>query len=145
MLKKIVTTAAVVALASSALTGCSSGKLSTEESCTFMNDKAKELGLKDKMEGATNQLATGNTDSYSSVMDEVTNIMKDAAEKTEDDKLADALNAAVEDANKAQAILTDEKLSLQEKSVKIQESQSQDSEDKMAYLDQACPNMDGFE
>src|SRR5690606_37819371 len=52
MLKKISVTAAVIALGLSTLSGCSSGKLSTEETCALLVDKATELSLAEKTESS---------------------------------------------------------------------------------------------
>ena len=145
MFKKIAATAAVLTLAATVMTGCGSSKMSTEETCTYINDQAKEKGLKEKMEAAGTKMVSGDTEGFKSTVGEFTSLMQEAASKTEDDKLADALNASVEQTNKMVDLMADESLSLEEKSTKVQELDTAETKDKTAYLDTACPNMDALD
>jgi len=141
MLKKIGVTAAVIALGLSTLTGCASGKLSTEETCTLLLDKAKDLSLTEKTEGAVQDVLNGNNENFKSAMDEVSASLQEAADKTEDEKLAQALQVSIDQNNQMIEIMTDKGLTLMEKTSKIQNAGPAENSEKMAYLDTACPGL----
>jgi len=144
LFKKIATSAAVLALTATVMTGCGSSKMSTEETCTYINDQAKEKGLKEKMQAAGTKMLSGDTEGLKSSVGEFTSLMEHAAAKTEDSKLTDALNASVEQTNKMVDLMSDDSLDLQEKSTKIQELDTAETKEKTAYLDTACPDIDPF-
>lgn len=141
MLKKIGVTAAVIALGISTLTGCASGKLSTEETCKLLLDKAKDLSLTEKTEGAVQDVLNGNNENFKSAMDEVSDSLQEAADKTEDEKLTQALQVSIDQNNQMIEIMTDKELTLMEKTSKIQNADTAENSEKMAYVDTARPGL----
>ncbi|KSU67198.1 hypothetical protein AS038_05400 [Arthrobacter sp. NIO-1057] len=141
MHKKIVVSAAVIALGLSMLTGCSSGKLSTEETCTLLTEKAKELDLANKTESAVQDILAGDDESFTAAINEVTAFLQEAADKTKDQKLAEALQVSIKQNNQMVDLLSDKDLSLADKISKTQSNTVEDTE-KMAYVSTACPELD---
>lgn len=141
MHKKIGVSAAVIALGLSMLTGCSSGKLSTEETCTLLTEKAKELDLANKTESALQDILAGDDESFTAAMNEVTAYLQEAADKTKDQKLAEALQVSIKQNNQMVDLLSDKDLSLADKISKTQTNTAEDTE-KMAYVSTACPELD---
>lgn len=144
MFKKLASSTAVLILAATVVTGCGSSKMSTEETCNYINDQAKEKGLKEKIQTASTNVVTGDTEGLETVFDEFSSLLKDAAGKTEDSKLADALNAAVEQTDTMVDVMADDSLSLEEKTTKVQEIDTAETTELTDYLDTACPNMDAL-
>jgi len=141
MLKKIGATAAVIALGLSTLSGCSAGKLSTEETCTWLLDKGRELSLAEKTEGALQDVITGDDENFKTAMEEVSAYLQEAADKTEDEKLAEALQVSIDQNSQMIEIMSDEDLTLAEKTSKLQGAGSATDSGKMAYVNTACPNL----
>lgn len=141
MHKKIVVSAAVFALGLSMLTGCSSGKLSTEETCTLLTEKAKELDLANKTESAVQDILAGDDESFTAAINEVTAFLQEAADTTKDQKLAEALQVSINQNNQMVDLLSDKDLSLADKISKTQSNTAEDTE-KMAYVSTACPELD---
>ncbi|WP_141686254.1 hypothetical protein [Arthrobacter sp. NIO-1057] len=133
--------AAVIALGLSMLTGCSSGKLSTEETCTLLTEKAKELDLANKTESAVQDILAGDDESFTAAINEVTAFLQEAADKTKDQKLAEALQVSIKQNNQMVDLLSDKDLSLADKISKTQSNTVEDTE-KMAYVSTACPELD---
>lgn len=141
MHKKIVVSAAVFPLGLSMLTGCSSGKLSTEETCTLLTEKAKELDLANKTESAVQDILAGDDESFTAAINEVTAFLQEAADTTKDQKLAEALQVSINQNNQMVDLLSDKDLSLADKISKTQSNTAEDTE-KMAYVSTACPELD---
>lgn len=141
MLKKIGSTAAVIALGLSALTGCSSGKLTTEETCGWLLDQAKEQALAEKTEAAMQDMLSGDEEGFKSAMEEINAYMQVAADKTDDEKLAEALQVSADQNKQMIEVMVDEDLTLMEKSSKVQAMGTTAESEKMAYVDTACPNL----
>ncbi|WP_345470168.1 hypothetical protein QMQ05_11465 [Glutamicibacter ectropisis] len=133
--------AAVFALGLSMLTGCSSGKLSTEETCTLLTEKAKELDLANKTESAVQDILAGDDESFTAAINEVTAFLQEAADTTKDQKLAEALQVSINQNNQMVDLLSDKDLSLADKISKTQSNTAEDTE-KMAYVSTACPELD---
>lgn len=140
MLKKISASAAVLAIAGTVLTGCS-GKLSTEETCNYINDQAQEQNLKQKMTDAGSAIATGDATKFRDATAELASVMKDAAGKTSDEKLADALTRSADLSNKMAEAMGDDSLDLVAMAAKMQEFQTPEFTEASTYLTTACPSM----
>lgn len=141
MLKKIGVTAAIIALGLSTLSGCSSGKLSTEETCASLVDKATELSLAEKTDSSVRALLEGDDESFKSAMEEVTAFLQEAADKTDDKKLADGLQVSIDQNNQMIESLTDDDLTLMEKIAKSQDTNTTEDSEKMGYVNTACPGL----
>ncbi|WP_347037617.1 hypothetical protein AAHB37_12735 [Glutamicibacter halophytocola] len=141
MLKKIGVTTAVIALGLSALTGCSSGKLSTEETCTLLTDKAKELSLAETTDSAVQDMLDGDGDSFKAKMAEVTAFLREASDKTEDEKLAEALQVSIDQNNQMIELMTDNDLTLMEKSSRVQGLSTAEDSKTMDYVSTACSGL----
>ncbi|MGH3653401.1 hypothetical protein [Glutamicibacter sp.] len=145
MLKKIAASAAVLTLASLMLTGCGAGKMSTEDTCTFINDQVAERGLQEKAEDSSAEVLAGDTSAYAEIMDEFDSILGEAADNTKDNKLATSLNAASEQTKKMAGLMAEGNSSnLMEISQKIAELDTAEAAEATEYLNTACPDMDSF-
>ncbi|MGO2778550.1 hypothetical protein [Glutamicibacter arilaitensis] len=145
MLKKVAASVAVLTLAAAVITGCSSGKLDTEETCSFINDQVAEQNLLQKAEDLSEQLIAGDTKDYAKIIDEFNAILIDAESKTKDKKLVDALSAASVQNREVSKLMAQGN---GENSAKINEQlaalDTDEASEATAYLDEACPNMDSF-
>ncbi|MGQ3384124.1 hypothetical protein [Glutamicibacter sp. TV12E] len=145
MLKKVAASAAVLTLAATAITGCSSGKLKTEETCSYINDQVAEKDLLHKADDLSEQLIAGETKDYAKIMDEFDAILVDAASKTKDKKLVDALTAASQQSQEISKLMAQgTKENVTEISEKISALDTDDAAEATAYLDEACPDMESF-
>jgi len=145
MIKKISAAAAIVLLSATALTGCSS-KLSAADTCTYINDEAKKADLQTKLTEATQSIATGNFEKMAEPMGEFTKILNDAAGKTEDTKLADALKATATQTDEMMKVVSDKNLDIMAMGEKINElEKSGNLEEQTKYLSETCPNMDALD
>jgi len=145
MLKKVAASAAVLTLAATVITGCSSGKLNTEETCSYVSDQVAEKDLLHKADDLSEQLIAGETKDYAKIMDEFDAILVDAASKTKDKKLVDALTAASQQSQEISKLMaqgTSENVT--EISEKISALDTDDAAEATAYLDEACPDMESF-
>jgi len=145
MLKKVAASAAVLTLAATVITGCSSGKLNTEETCSYVSDQVAEKDLLHKADDLSEQLIAGETKDYAKIMDEFDAILVDAASKTKDKKLVDALAAASQQSQEISKLMaqgTSENVT--EISEKISALDTDDAAEATAYLDEACPDMESF-
>jgi len=145
MLKKVAASAAVLTLAAMAITGCSSGKLNTEETCSYVSDQVAEKDLLHKADDLSERLIAGETKDYAKIMDEFDAILVDAASKTKDKKLVDALAAASQQSQEISKLMaqgTSENVT--EISEKISALDTDDAAEATAYLDEACPDMESF-
>ncbi|WP_159609941.1 hypothetical protein [Glutamicibacter sp. JC586] len=142
-IKRTGTTIAVLSLVIAGLTACAPEKLSTEETCTYLNDKGKEADIAQKLDEAGAKSYAGDFETVKASYEEYSAILKDSAGKTEDTQLADAMNAAAGYGNQLSEILTSEDLSMMEKSSQAQALNTADARQRLAYMDEACPNLDG--
>ncbi|MGV2853428.1 hypothetical protein ACNPON_05970 [Glutamicibacter sp. AGC13] len=145
MSKKFAASAAALTLASVMLTGCSAGKLSTEETCVYINDQVAERGLQKKAEDSSAELLAGDTSAYAEIMNEFDSILGEAAENTKDNKLATSLNAASEQTKKMAGLMAEGNSSnMMEISQQIAELDTAEASEATEYLNTACPDMDSF-
>lgn len=140
MFKKIAASAAVLAIAVTALTGCSS-KLSTEETCTYINDQAAEKNLKQTMAEASASLMGGDTDGFKKVMDEFSGVLNDASSKTSDKQLSEALKSVTKQNDEIAKVMAEAGSDLTAQMDKINALSSEEYEKAGEYLDKACPSM----
>lgn len=145
MLKKFAAPAAALALASLMLTGCGAGKMSTEDTCSFINDQVVQRDLQKKADDSSAKLMVGETSAYVEVMHEFNAILGEAADNTKDSKLATSLNAAAGQ-NKEMADLLAEAdgTNMMEISQKVAELDTAEASEATEYLNTACPDMDSF-
>ncbi|MCS3491194.1 DNA-binding GntR family transcriptional regulator [Arthrobacter sp. JUb119] len=145
MLKKFAASSAALTLASVMLTGCSAGKMSTEETCVYINDQVAERELQKKAEDSSAALLAGDTSAYAEIMNEFDSILGEAAENTKDNKLATSLNAASEQTKKMAGLMAEGNSSnMMEISQKIAELDTTEASEATEYLNTACPDMDSF-
>ena len=140
MLKKIAACAAVLAVSITALTGCS-GKLSTEETCTYLNDKAAEQNLNQKMKEASTALISGDTAKFKDTTTEAASLLQDVADRTSDDKLADALKLSADMTHKMAEAMAADGHSLMDMADKLEEFDTPELTAAEEYMHTACPSM----
>src|SRR5690606_7808282 len=145
MLKKVAASVAVLTLAATVITGCSSGKLDTEETCSFINDQVAEQNLLQKAEDLSEKLIAVNIKDNDKLNDEFTAILIDAESKAKDTRLVDALSAASVQNREVSKLMAQGN---GENSAEINEQlaalDTDEASETTAYLDEACPNMDSF-
>lgn len=145
MLKKVAASAAVLTLAATVITGCSSGKLNTEDTCSFISVQVVEKGLQQKADDVSEQLIAGETKDYAKIMDEFGAILVDAASQSKDKKFVDALNAASQQNQEVSRLMAQgTSANATEISEKIFALDTDEASEATAYLDEACPGMDSF-
>ena len=145
MLKKFAAPAAALALASLMLTGCGDGKMSTEDTCAFINDQVAERELQKKADDSSAKLMAGDTSAYVEVMHEFDAILGEAAEKTKDNKLAVSLNAAAGQNKEMAGLLAEaDGSNMMEISQKAAKLDTVEASEATEYLNTACPDMDSF-
>ncbi|WP_458313107.1 hypothetical protein [Glutamicibacter nicotianae] len=145
MLKKFAAPAAALALASLMLTGCGDGKMSTEDTCAFINDQVAERELQKKADDSSAKLMAGDTSAYVEVMHEFDAILGEAAEKTKDNKLAVSLNAAAGQNKEMAGLLAEaDGSNMMEISQKAAKLDTAEASEAIEYLNTACPDMDSF-
>jgi len=141
MFQKIGATAALIALATSSLTGCTPEKLSTEETYTYLSDKAKQVGLAQKIkEGQYQVMLQGSYDGMKALNAEFIGLLDETAEQTDDPKFSEALYAQSEYYGQSLPISNDENLSEQKKNQRQQKIDSTPHDKVVRYLDEACAN-----
>lgn len=143
MFKKIAATAAIAFLSATVLTGCS-GKMSADETCTYINEQVKEKELDKKLDEAGAQLMSGDTEGYAATAKELEAVMADAAGKTEDEKFAQALDAVASQSKEMVAIIEESDGDLMKMSEKAQAMDTEKAEEATSYLDEVCPNVGGL-
>lgn len=124
MIKKFTTAAAVALLAATALTGCGSGKLSTEDTCALISERFGEIQLDQRTEDSSPTPMDGDLTENISIMTDRALVLAEAAEKTKDENLKQALNAAAGNDTKMAQILANKELSAEEKSEHLMELQT---------------------
>lgn len=145
MLKKFAAPAAALALASLMLTGCGDEKMSTEDTCAFINDQVAERELQKKADDSSAKLMAGDTSAYVEVMHEFDAILGEAAEKTKDNKLAVSLNAAAGQNKEMAGLLAEaDGSNMMEISQKAAKLDTAEASEATEYLNTACPDMDSF-
>ena len=145
MIKKISATAAVIVLAATALTGCSS-KLSAADTCAYINDQAKEQGLAEQIKSSQASVMTGDFAKLAEPMGSLVSILSDAADKTDDDKLAEALNATADQSQKMVDLLKEKDMNIMSLSEKMNElTDAEGMEEYGDYLENTCPDMDALD
>ncbi|MGZ2223203.1 hypothetical protein ACXHJ4_03510 [Glutamicibacter nicotianae] len=144
-MKKFAAPAAALALASLMLTGCGDGKMSTEDTCAFINDQVAERELQKKADDSSAKLMAGDTSAYVEVMHEFDAILGEAAEKTKDNKLAVSLNAAAGQNKEMAGLLAEaDGSNMMEISQKAAKLDTAEASEAIEYLNTACPDMDSF-
>lgn len=134
MIKKFTTAAAVALLAATALTGCGSGKLSTEDTCALISERFGEIQLDQRTEDSSPTPMDGDLTENISIMTDSALVLAEAAEKTKDENLKQALNAAAGNDTKMAQILANKELSGDDKSEQLMALQTpQLIEEQKAY------------
>ncbi|UYQ76563.1 hypothetical protein OF385_11010 [Glutamicibacter sp. JL.03c] len=145
MLKKVAASAAALTLAATVITGCSSGKLNTEDTCSFISVQVIEKDLQQKADDVSEQLMAGETKDYAKIIDEFNAILGDAASQTKDKKLVEALTAASEQNQEVFKLMAQgTSQNAAEISMKLSALETDEDSEATAYLDEACPGMDSF-
>ena len=145
MLKKISSTLAVTVLAATALTGCSA-KLSVADTCSYINDQIKERDIAAQIQQAQEDSSSAGLSASAKPIKALGELMADAAKKTEDDKLAEALNATAEQHSKTAEILSEKDVNVMTLSDKLNQAVDMDAMDEYGeYLDQTCPDVDALD
>ena len=145
MLKKVAASTAVLALLNVSLASCSSGKLTTQETCNFINGQVAEKNLEQKADDVSEQVFAGDTKEYARIMNEFEAILTDAASRSKDQKLVDALNAtATQNHEAAELMAQGTSENVTEISEKIAALETDEASEATAYLDESCPDMASF-
>lgn len=145
MLKKFAASAAALTLASLMLTGCDAGKMSAEDTCSFINDQVAQRDLLKKADDSSAKLMAGDTSAYVKVLHEFGAILGEAAENTKDNKLATSLNAAAGQNEEMASLMAEaDDSNMMEISQKVAELDTAEAAEATEYLNTACPGMDSF-
>ncbi|WP_334123769.1 hypothetical protein [Glutamicibacter sp.] len=145
MLKKVAANTTVLALLTLSLASCSSGKLTTQETCNYINGQVAEKNLEQKADDVSEQVFAGETKEYAKIMNEFEAILTEGASRSKDKKLVDALNAASAQNHEAAELMaqgTSENVT--EISEKIAALETDEASEATAYLDESCPDMASF-
>lgn len=141
MFRKFSAATALFCLGLTALTGCS-GKLSTEETCDYLNQQIKEREINMKFETGDIKLAKGETGDYESALEEFDAMLKDTAGKTGDKQLQESLISAAGQSTSALKILADDSSDFEAQMESISELNTASQQQNTEYLGTACPNLD---
>lgn len=145
MLKKIFATGAVLTICVASMTGCANDKLSAEETCGLLVEKAKDSGLVQKMDDATTAAATGDYEQLKMVREELNSLFSEAADKTEDQELAKALKLNISLTDDVMEIIADENVDLTAKGQKISELETPEYKQANEYMEKTCPDFNELE
>ena len=124
MIKKFSTAAAVTLLTATALSGCGSGKLSAEDTCALIISRFGEIQLNQRIENSSPTPLDEDLTEDISIMSERALVLSEAAEKTKDEDLKQALIAVGGNDSKTAQLLTNKDLSAEEKSEHLMELQT---------------------
>lgn len=119
MIKKFSIAATVALLATTALTGCGSGKLSAEDTCALINSRFGEIQLDQRIENSSLTRLDGDLSEDISIMNDRALVYAEAAEKTKDENLKQALTAVGGHDIKMAQLLANKDLSAEEKSEQL--------------------------
>ncbi|MGP5256577.1 hypothetical protein ACX5K5_11375 [Glutamicibacter bergerei] len=124
MIKKFSTAAAVTLLTATALSGCGSGKLSAEETCALIISRFGEIQLNQRIENSSPTPLDEDLTEDISIMSDRALVLSEAAEKTKDEDLKQALIAVGGNDSKTAQLLANKDLSAEEKSEHLMELQT---------------------
>ena len=124
MIKKFSTAAAVTLLTATALSGCGSGKLSAEDTCALIISRFGEIQLNQRIENSSPTPLDEDLTEDISIMSDRALVLSEAAEKTKDEDLKQALIAVGGNDSKTAQLLTNKDLSAEEKSEHLMELQT---------------------
>lgn len=138
MFNKITASAAVLAIAAISLTGCSS-KLSTEETCKFIEDQVIEKNLNKVMEDASTDLMRGKTEPYMAAAKQLNAVFDEAGSKTKDEQFRETLASAVKQNNEIAAVYAESNPDPYAEMKKIDElSDTEEYRKASEYMGTAC-------
>lgn len=145
MIKKVSATLALLALSATIVTGCSSDKLKTEATCDYINEQVIEKQLLERSDQMSEDIIDGNTKAYAGIIDEFSSILSDAAEKTNDKKLAKSLLAAADQNTQIAAVMaTGTSANVFEIDQKLTALEDQNASEDTDLLSEKCPYMQNF-
>lgn len=124
MIKKFSTAAAVTLLTATALSGCGSGKLSAEDTCALIISRFGEIQLNQRIENSSPTPLDEDLTEDISIMSDRALVLSEAAEKTKDEDLKQALIAVGGNDSKTAQLLANKDLSAEEKSEQLMALQS---------------------
>lgn len=124
MIKKFSTAAAVTLLTATALSGCGSGKLSAEDTCALIISRFGEIQLNQRIENSSPTPLDEDLTEDISIMSDRALVLSEAAEKTKDEDLKQALIAVGDNDSKTAQLLANKDLSAEEKSEHLMELQT---------------------
>ncbi|MGP4990039.1 hypothetical protein ACTXIX_06040 [Glutamicibacter ardleyensis] len=124
MIKKFSTAAAVTLLTATALSGCGSGKLSAEDTCALIISRFGEIQLNQRIENSSPTPLDEDLTEDISIMSDRALVLSEAAEKTKDEDLKQALIAVGGNDSKTAQLLANKDLSAEEKSEHLMELQT---------------------
>lgn len=124
MIKKFSTAAAVTLLTATALSGCGSGKLSAEDTCALIISRFGEIQLNQRIENSSPTPLDEDLTDDISIMSDRALVLSEAAEKTKDEDLKQALIAVGGNDSKTAQLLANKDLSAEEKSEHLMELQT---------------------
>ncbi|MGO2618457.1 MAG: hypothetical protein ACTH82_00040 [Glutamicibacter ardleyensis] len=124
MIKKFTTAAAVTLLTATALSGCGSGKLSAEDTCALIISRFGEIQLNQRIENSSPTPLDEDLTEDISIMSDRALVLSEAAEKTKDEDLKQALIAVGGNDSKTAQLLANKDLSAEEKSEHLMELQT---------------------
>lgn len=119
MIKKFSSVAAVTLLAATALSGCGTEKLSTEDTCILINGRFDEFQLDQRIEDSSPTPLEENNSENISIMSDRALVFAEAAEKTKDEQLKQALIAVGGNDTKTAQVMANKDLSAEEKSEQL--------------------------